>query len=34
MITARGRLKLQELKDKVKIYYIDTDAIVIEKQDR
>lgn len=32
-ITAHGRLKIQELKDKLKIYYVDTDAIVIKKDE-
>ena len=32
-ITARGRIIMQELKEKVDIYYVDTDAIVIKKKD-
>lgn len=32
-ITATGRIMIQNLKELVKVYYVDTDAIVIEKKD-
>lgn len=32
-ITAAGRIMMQNLKEIVKVYYVDTDAIVIEKKD-